>query len=202
MWEILTGAVLAGGYSRRFGGNKALYQIEGRSMLSRAVSLLMPICPEVLISSSVENVPAYEELASAMPSRVRIVTDRVSHYGPLGGLDALLGTCVTPWLLILTCDMPRVTEATLNEMAHEATILMGEMTDGRPRCRAVCHEMPNGDVMPFPLLVHQSVRREVAELISQNRPKVKALLQTVGTLMLPVSDEAEFTNVNRQEDIK
>lgn len=202
MREILTGAVLAGGYSRRFGGNKALYQIEGRSMLSRAVSLLMPICPEVLISSSAENAPAYEELASSMPSRVRIVPDRVAHHGPLGGLDALLRTCVTPWLLTLTCDMPWVTEATLNEMAHEATVLMGEMTDGRPRYQAVCHEMPNGDVMPFPLLVHQSVGRKVTQLISQNRLKVKALLQAVDTLLLPISDEAEFANVNRLEDIK
>lgn len=133
----LTGAVLAGGHSSRFGSNKALYttaddtslgrQLHGRTFLQHALDTLRPLCDELLISASKANATAYGH------EGVRVVVDEVADCGPLGGLASLLSETMTPWLLLLTCDMPFVTTASLQSMLEEIR------EDG-------CHQCPSVSV--------------------------------------------------------
>ena len=54
---MILGVVLAGGQSRRFGSDKALAEIEGRTLLSRAVDTLSGWCEHVVVVGR-ETAPA------------------------------------------------------------------------------------------------------------------------------------------------
>lgn len=76
--RLILGAVLAGGMSRRFGTDKALAQLDGRSLLSRAVEQLEGLCDSVVVVGR-ETAPA------------RTLPDwPAPNMGPLGGLAAAL----------------------------------------------------------------------------------------------------------------
>ncbi|WP_353227706.1 molybdenum cofactor guanylyltransferase [Novosphingobium sp.] len=74
----ILGVVLAGGQSRRFGSDKALALIGGRTLLDRAVATLERQCDAVVVAGR-DDAP------------VAVVADRPqAGMGPLGGLNAAL----------------------------------------------------------------------------------------------------------------
>lgn len=74
----ILGAVLAGGVSRRFGGDKALAPLGGAPMLDHIVKILAPQVAELVICGRTWR--DYRTLPDAPPHRL----------GPLAGLEAAL----------------------------------------------------------------------------------------------------------------
>ncbi len=74
----LLGAIIAGGASRRFGSDKALAQVEGRSLLDHARAALAPQVDDLVLCG--------REVAGmrCLPDRPR------PGLGPLGGISAAL----------------------------------------------------------------------------------------------------------------
>jgi len=107
------GYVQAGGGSTRFGVDKALVEIQGKSMLDRTCAVLMPVCKTVRIIARTAKYPH---------ARVPIVTDKWPGEGPLGGIltalyhaeDMSRALALAPGMaeearthcLIVSCDMP------------------------------------------------------------------------------------------------
>lgn len=108
----VTGLILAGGRSRRFGRDKALAEVEGVPMIVRAHAALDPLCQTVLVATG--------ERPRAYPVAARVVTDAVPDAGPLAGLSAGLAAAEAPWLLALACDLPFVTAAALRPLLDAA----------------------------------------------------------------------------------
>jgi molybdenum cofactor guanylyltransferase len=110
------GYVQAGGGSTRFGKDKALVELGGKTMLARTVDLVSSLCGNVKIiatSGKYPDAPA-EVLADGWPGQ-----------GPLGGiLTALLHTGETlpqaEWNLIVSCDMPFLTQDWLGFLCERA----------------------------------------------------------------------------------
>ena len=75
---MILGAVLAGGMSTRFGSDKALAELGGRSLLERAVASLAAMCDAVVIAGR------QSDLAPSIPDWPR------AGMGPLGGIAAAL----------------------------------------------------------------------------------------------------------------
>jgi len=75
---MILGAVLAGGLSSRFGSDKALAQIDGRTLISLAVDALSGWCEHVVVTGR-ETAPA-----PTLPDWPH------SGMGPLGGLAAAM----------------------------------------------------------------------------------------------------------------
>jgi molybdopterin-guanine dinucleotide biosynthesis protein A len=71
------GVVLAGGASRRFGSDKALAELGGRTLLDRAVTTLSRQCDAVVVAGRTDMPGALADLPRA-------------GMGPLGGLNAAL----------------------------------------------------------------------------------------------------------------
>ena len=122
------GYVQAGGGSTRFGVDKALVELEGKSMLQRTCELLAPVCKTVRIIAATEKYPH---------APVPIVTDKWPGEGPLGGIltslyhadDMSRALALAPGAaeektahcLILSCDMPFLTRAWLGFLAERAS---------------------------------------------------------------------------------
>jgi len=75
---MILGAVLAGGKSSRFGSDKALAELHGRTLIARAVEALEGFCEKVIVVGR-ETAPA-----PTIPDWPR------AGMGPLGGIAAAL----------------------------------------------------------------------------------------------------------------
>lgn len=75
---MILGAVLAGGQSSRFGSDKALAELDGQSLIARAVDALSLWCEKVIV------VGREEAPAPTVPDWPR------AGMGPLGGIAAAL----------------------------------------------------------------------------------------------------------------
>lgn len=189
----LTGAVLAGGHSSRFGSNKALFAPDGETLISKAADLLHPLVREVLVSASHANAEAYAFLG------LDIVEDLHPDCGPLGGLEALLDRCTTPWLLILTCDMPYVNSEALRTMIRHAQQSEGGICqESLPR--AFAWQRSDGSVSPFPLLIERSALSVVRSRMSSDHRSMKGLLGALDTYYILAPSDRLLSNINRPED--
>jgi len=94
----ITGVILAGGKSSRFGENKALAHFRGIPMIQRVIESLRQLFPEILL---VTNSPGeYGELG------VPVVRDIVPDQGPLGGIVTAFQNTLNDRIFVVGCDMP------------------------------------------------------------------------------------------------
>jgi molybdenum cofactor guanylyltransferase len=94
----VTGIILAGGRSSRYGSNKALVELNGTRLIERAVEVMKSIFQEVIL---VTNTPAdYAFLNLPM------LPDLIKGLGPIGGVYTGLETISGKAGFIIACDMP------------------------------------------------------------------------------------------------
>lgn len=95
---MITGAVLAGGKSIRFGRNKALQQFGDMRFIEHAVTSLRPFCDPVLV--------IVNETAPYLDLGFTLVRDIVPNQGPLGGIYTALLFSSDDWVFVKATDMP------------------------------------------------------------------------------------------------
>lgn len=104
---MILGAVLAGGQSSRFGSDKALAELGGRTLLARAVAALQPHCHAVIV-------------VGRSDAPVPTIPDRpAAGLGPLGGIAAALHHAANhgyPHVLTCGVDCARLGTETLAEL--------------------------------------------------------------------------------------
>lgn len=99
----LTGVVLAGGRSSRFGANKALADWKGEPLVRAVVNSQLSVLPKVVV---VTKSPS--ELAFLENGRVRVIEDACADGHPMGGLFTALKGLETGHAFVAACDMPFV----------------------------------------------------------------------------------------------
>ncbi len=102
---MVSGAILAGGQSRRMGSDKAALLIQGEPMLKRTARLVASITTDVAIIGPPER--------AALAPGVRILPDRWPRQGPLGGIATALQALAGEVVLVVGCDMPFLNAALL-----------------------------------------------------------------------------------------
>lgn len=113
MVSSVAGIILAGGFSRRMGSDKALLPIPGReqvTFVAHLTSLLTTLCSEVvLVTRDEDQATRYRHhLATQEAGSVRIVSDKVPAAGPLMGLYSGLNAIQASHALVMAVDMPFV----------------------------------------------------------------------------------------------
>jgi molybdopterin-guanine dinucleotide biosynthesis protein A len=108
----VSGIVLAGGASRRFGSDKLAAPFEGSTPLAAAIAALAGLCTEVVVVLAPDDDRALP--VAGVP--VRAVHDPERHGGPLVGLLAGLEAAREPIVLVAGGDMPRMSGAVLREL--------------------------------------------------------------------------------------
>ena len=192
--SLLTGAILAGGHSSRFGSNKALFAPDGETLISKAAGLLRSVAREVLVSASQANAGDYDFLG------LEIVVDQHPDSGPMGGLETLLQRCNTPWLLVLTCDMPFVDKEALITMISSLTGEPGNALYQRDRPHALAWQRCDGSISPFPLLIERSALPKLQSRMRTGSLSMKGLLSDLDTYYIMSPCNRLLSNINRTED--
>lgn len=139
------GFLQAGGGSTRFGTDKALTTLAGKTMLQRTGELLADVCDDVTIVAP---------RGRYVDSPWRVLPDRWPGQGPLGGILTVLqhinmhsdeSPITSPdsrsaWALILSCDMPFLTKEFLSFLWERASnshaqVIVPESVNGlEPLC--------------------------------------------------------------------
>ena len=135
--RLVVGLVLAGGRSVRFGGEKAVAQLEGRPLLAWAAQRLRAICDGVAIS--VRKGTETEAVARALEQPV-LYDEPGDAAGPLAGVKAGLVWAEQQGARLLAvspCDAPLLPEDLFVRLLEHAGggAAMAETSDGRqPLC--------------------------------------------------------------------
>jgi molybdopterin-guanine dinucleotide biosynthesis protein A len=178
--------ILAGGFSRRMGTDKARLDIGGRTLLDRVVERFAPPGTPVLVGTRPGG-PCSEG-----PHRCSF--DIVSGEGPLASVAALVRDCETTWLLVLPCDLPLLPPdmgpRMLEQAADSEAVFLGV----------------EGTAQPFPMLLASSAAGALLRLFESGERRAIAIKDCVPAVVVPweriyaKTDPREaFVNVNDPE---
>ncbi|MCM2304545.1 MAG: molybdenum cofactor guanylyltransferase [Elusimicrobia bacterium] len=113
MIDEMTGVVLAGGRSSRFGTNKALADWKGAPLVQSVVDSLLKVMPKVLVVTKNAS-----ELAFLKTARVTVVEDLCADGHPMGGIFTALSGLETRHAFVAACDMPFVRPELIKALWH------------------------------------------------------------------------------------
>jgi len=100
---VRSALILAGGRSRRFGGPKALVEIEGRPNILRVADAVAPLVAETIVS--IEGTKSESGLRSLLPNAA-FVHDARPNRGPIEGLQQGFRVARGEIVLVAPCDAP------------------------------------------------------------------------------------------------
>lgn len=107
----VAGFVLAGGKSSRMGRDKAFLELEGKTLLARALETLAGVAPQVAILGSRATFGGFGV----------VVEDVYPDRGPLGGIHAALASeHAADFNVILGVDLPFLTDDLLRFLVERA----------------------------------------------------------------------------------
>jgi molybdopterin-guanine dinucleotide biosynthesis protein A len=109
----LTGVLLVGGASSRFGSPKALALLHGETLAERAWRTLGEACAEVL---------AVGKVVDALPLPFPVLDDGADDRAPVFGVVAGLRAAVHDVAVFLPVDCPLVTPALLRELGEAVAV--------------------------------------------------------------------------------
>ena len=196
------GAALAGGRSRRFGRDKAVEEIGGVSLVERTVRALRGAAAEVVVISDRE-----------LPVSVVRLPDLRSAAGPLAGIETALTRARERDLdgaLVLACDMPLVSAATLTALvaaAASGAVAVAAAGGGGAGGRDGAggrRDVQSGSRHAFePLCAAYplGVLADVSALLDEGARAAGALFERVGGEVVECPSK-ELLNVNTQADAK
>jgi len=184
----VTGVILLGGRSSRYGANKALVEIEGVRLIDRVVGLMKAIFHRVILATNTPDEYAYLQ----MP----MVQDLIKGLGPMGGIYTGLMTMVDEAAFFVACDMPFLSGR-----------LIRHMVDVRDDFEAV---VPRMDWMLEPLhaLYSRKCLPVIQEAIEQHQHQIAKCFAGLRVryvdeeeLRLWDPDLRSFFNINKPEDL-
>ncbi len=184
----VSGAILAGGKSKRFGRNKALELFNGERLVDINIKLLEKFCGHLFIIAN--------DLRSYVNCKATLVKDIIPSYGPLGGIYTALLFSMHDWVFVRAVDMPFLSYDLVDIMLQEAEkgcdVVIPYSEQGyEPLCA-----LYNRKCIPF---IVRSIKRGDKRVISFfSRVKVRQIGRNVWQNMDP--DGLSFANVNTQED--
>lgn len=181
--ENLTVQIMLGGKSTRMGRDKALVELNGRTLLDLALSRWRGFGRMLQLSVGPK------ERAALAPEGVPAVTDVYPERGPLGGLHAGLLACRTDLLLLTAVDSPFVTA----ELAEGLLAAIGTAD--------ACVYTLDGQPQPLFGLYRRSCLSAAEELLRAEENKMGRLLRRVDTVYLEADDPAPFRNLNTPAEL-
>jgi molybdopterin-guanine dinucleotide biosynthesis protein A len=181
-----SGAVLAGGESRRFGQDKAHALLGGKPLVSHVFDALQAFLEDVLI---VTNQPVRYETFD-----VAVVSDIVQGAGSLGGLLTALVHAKAERCIVVACDMPFLNVAVIRKLFEEC------------RDHDVVVPVLRGELQPLHAIYSKRCIGPIREQIENGNFRIFDFYPKVSTLRLEESvweevdpENRSFSNINTRQ---
>ena len=188
----MTSIILAGGKSLRFGQDKALQLIGGKSLIQWVVDRLAILSSEIII------VTAHgEAIPCSSTARIETIADIYPGRGSLGGIYSGLVTSLSPRAIVVGCDMPFLSVG-----------LLEYMTQICPAFEVVIPRIKD-KLEPLCAVYSKICLAHIKELLQQDELKISRLLSMVSVKYVG-KDEIDrfdpehlsFFNVNSRDDLE
>ncbi|KAB8131800.1 molybdenum cofactor guanylyltransferase [Gracilibacillus oryzae] len=182
----ITGVILAGGESRRFGKPKAFAKYRGKEFYLHSIEAMGHITSKVSIIAKKEHFPFYSNDFHVLED---VKTFR--GLGPLAGLYTIMDYEDSEWYMTLPVDTPRVNEAVLK------TLLPCQN-------EAVQAYVPivNDRIQPLVAIYHHSAKQTIYDLLVNGKRSMRDLLNNIHVKYIPYdkTEERYFQNINTQAE--
>lgn len=183
--EEVTGVILAGGMSSRFGSNKALSRIEGERLIQRLCNTVGSVTERMMLITNTPDDFAFLDLDSRK--------DLVPRCGPIGGIYTALKAANTPLCLCVACDMPFIRTEYLEFMV--------ERSSGYD----VVVPMNNGREEPLCAIYRETCVPAIKRRIQAGKYKITGFFDEVRVLRIAPGeagfhDAGFFFNINTRSD--
>jgi molybdopterin-guanine dinucleotide biosynthesis protein A len=169
----LTGVLLVGGASRRFGSPKALARLGGETLAERAWAVLGEACDERL---------AVGKSADGLELPFPVLDDGTEIRAPLAGIVAGLRATRTDVAVVLPVDCPYVTQALLHRLAD------------------ACADAATTQTGPLPAAFARRALPILARRLAATELRVRDALAELDTRVIE-ADPALLVNVNTPADL-
>ena len=178
--EEITGVILAGGRSGRFGSDKAVALLHGKFLIQHVKDTLTGIFSNCLLITNTPEQYAFLNLPS--------IRDRYQDMGPLAGIHAALLHTANPWIFVLGCDMPMV--------PRELVTYLCSLTEEN-EFQAV---IPWPETGPEPLcgLYHKTAFETIELRLKNNQTQLRELVNKLSARKVT---EEEIFSVTRGSDV-
>lgn len=185
----ITGAILAGGLSRRLGQDKATLKLRGKPLAWWVAQALAPLVSHLWL---ITNQPL-KHASLGLP----LLIDLEPYQGPAGGLVTALFYARTPWVLAAAVDNPFLSPPLLEALVRRAW-------EGNPA--AVVCRSPGG-LEPFPGLYAVRLLSRLTAFLKMDRRPTR-FLEVCRPQVLPEEEVncldpqgRTFFNLNTPEDL-
>ena len=184
----LTAFILAGGKSTRMGADKAFVELQGRTLLERALELARGVAGEVRIVGDRAKFAAFAP----------VVEDAFPGCGPLAGIHAALRASSTDLNLMLAVDLPLISPELLQYMVARAR--------GAPA--TVTAALANGGWQPLCAVYRREFADAAEQALRAGKYKIAPLFAPNCTQRVSEQELADagfsadiFRNVNTPEEL-
>lgn len=188
--------LLSGGLSRRFGQDKCLRSLAGKTLVTHVLDRVATVAEEIVIvagSTTQQNV-----LSKAVGQKARVIVDSHGNHSPLIGALTGLENVEADYALLLPCDAAFV--------SRDIAKLLLDLCEGRS---AAIPRWPDGKIEPLQAAYDVKLAREAAQTAYREGKRdmigMTARLRNIryiSTLVLQQYDEklVTFFNINTVED--
>ena len=187
--EGVTGVILAGGKSTRYGSNKAFAEVHGVRLIERTIRVMGQVFPRLLLVTNTPAEYAYLQLP--------MVEDLIKGLGPLGGIYTGLEVMEDENGLFVACDMPFLKEDLLRYMVT----LRDDYDAVVPRVKWM--------VEPLHALYTKNCLPSIREFIRSHEHQIFKFFQKINVRYVEEEeirridpDFKSFLNINKPEDIE
>jgi molybdopterin-guanine dinucleotide biosynthesis protein A len=187
----VTGIILAGGKSIRFGRNKALEIIGGMTLVERVIKQLLPITNRIVLVTDGDN-NYFSEIKST-----EVITDIYPANGPLAGIYTGLCSSHTVVNILVACDMPFLN-----------TVLLEYMVNLLPGFDAVIPRWPNNQIEPLHGIYSIDCIPMMKKYLENNQLSISKCLKEMHVLYFNQREFSKFDpeflsffNINNQADV-
>jgi len=104
----VTGIILAGGKSSRYGRNKAFVEVGGIRLIERVIRVMRSVFPHLILITNSPHEYAYLQLP--------MVEDLIKGLGPIGGIFTGLEAISDEAGFFVACDMPFLNSRLIHHM--------------------------------------------------------------------------------------
>jgi molybdopterin-guanine dinucleotide biosynthesis protein A len=158
-YDHITGVILAGGSSKRYGKNKAFLKIGSVRLIDSILQEMKTIFTRVILITN-EKIK-YEYL------EIPMFEDLVKGFGPLGGIYTGLMSIPDQAGFFVACDMPRINRQ-----------LVRYMVDIKGNHRAVVPSVAD-NIEPLHAIYFRSCLKPIRHLIDSNRCQVRLFYDSI-----------------------
>ncbi|HSB43592.1 MAG TPA: molybdenum cofactor guanylyltransferase [Nitrospira sp.] len=187
----VTGILLAGGKSRRMGGDKRFLHVGEHTLFDRSLAVLRSIFRDVLIVIAQDSPPLETDAA--------VIRDLVPDCGSLGGLYTGLSQATTEHVFVVACDMPFLNQEAVRYvigLKEEADIVMAEGENGLQPMHAVYSRR----CLPVLEEMVRTHHLKIQDIVAH--PSLKVRLINVAELSRIDPEGRSFLNVNTPADLE